>query len=435
MRTRLYNAKILTMDKGFDITEGELWVRDDKIEYIGLERGLDKSLSYKEKPVFDREINVENNLIMPSFKNAHTHSAMTFLRSFADDMPLESWLNDRVFPMEAQRRQGDCYSFAKVALLEYIEGGISAFMDMYAFEEETVQAARDLGVRLVLCGAVNNFTGSIKRELELYEKYNGKTPLVSKRLGFHAVYTTDDKLLRELSDLAYSLKAPVFTHGCETKTEVDGCIKANGKPPVEYLESLGMWDYGGGIYHGVYLSKKEFEILRERGMSVITCPASNLKLASGIAPVEELCAGGINVGIGTDGAASNNCLDMFREMFLVTALQKHRLNNAAAMSAEKVLYMATVGSARAMGLNNCDVLAEGKAADLIMIDLNMPNMQPPNDIVKNIVYSGSKKNIKMTMINGNIVYMNGVFNISQNVDNIFADAKRAAAEIKGRCSL
>lgn len=427
MRIRLYNANILTLNNNFSITCGEIWTNDGIIEYIGDKRA--------ETPLFDREIDVEQNLLMPSFKNAHTHSAMTFLRSFADDMPLEEWLNNKVFPMEAKREEEDCHKFAKIALLEYIEGGISAFMDMYAFEEETVQAAVDMGVRVVLCGPLNNFTGSIDRERELFERYNGKNPLVSKQLGFHAVYTTDKGLLGELAALSHELKAPVYTHCCETETEVENCVRATGKPPLEYLDSLGMWDYGGGIYHGVYLSDRDYEILKERGLSVITCPASNLKLASGIAPVERICDYGINVGIGTDGAASNNSLDMFREMFLVTALQKYYLNNAAAMSAERVLYMATVGSARAMGLYNCDVLARGKAADIIMLDLKQPNMQPPNDIVKNIVYSGSKKNIKMTMINGNIVYMDGKFYTGGSIAAVFAEAERAAAEIKGRCNL
>jgi 5-methylthioadenosine/S-adenosylhomocysteine deaminase len=197
MDTRLYNGKILTLNGDFNIIEGEIWINDGKIVYIGDKR--------EDTPAFKREIDAGGNLLMPSFKNAHTHSAMTFLRSFADDMPLEEWLTDKVFPMEAQRREGDCYSFARVALLEYIEGGISAFMDMYAFEDETVQAAVDMGVRVVLCGPLNNFTGSLQREAELYEKYNGKHPLVSKQLGFHAVYTTDRELLEGLSRLAEEL--------------------------------------------------------------------------------------------------------------------------------------------------------------------------------------------------------------------------------------
>jgi 5-methylthioadenosine/S-adenosylhomocysteine deaminase len=427
MRIRLYNAKILTLNHNFNIIDGEVWIKDGEIAYIG-----DKS---SEAPIFDREIDAEQNLLMPSFKNAHTHSAMTFLRSFAEDMPLESWLNDRVFPMENERQTGDCYAFTRLALLEYIQGGITAFMDMYAFEDETVQAAVDMGVRVVLSGPLNNFTGSIKRENELFKKYNSYHPLVSKVLGFHAVYTTDEGILRELAQLARALHAPVYTHCCETVSEVNSCEGLRGVRPMEYLDSLGIWDNGGGIYHGVHLSDKAVDIIKQRGLSVITCPASNLKLASGIAPIYRLYNEGINVGIGTDGAASNNSLDMFKEMFLVSALQKYATSDASAMPAEAVLKMATVGSARAMGLNNCDVLAVGKRADIIMIDLHQPNMLPQNDIVKNLVFSGNKQNVKMTMIDGNIVYMDNRFYIGDNVDNIYTDAERLTAAIKERCGL
>jgi 5-methylthioadenosine/S-adenosylhomocysteine deaminase len=427
MRTRLYNAKILTLNHNVNIIEGVIWITDGEITYIG-----DKS---DDNQAFDKEIDVEQNLLMPSFKNAHTHSAMTFLRSFAEDMPLESWLNDRVFPMEAERHTGDCYAFTRLALLEYIQSGITAFMDMYAFEEETVQAAVDMGVRVVLCGPLNNFTGSVKRENDLFIRYNNYNPLVSKVLGFHAVYTTDEGILRELAQLAGALHAPVYTHCCETLSEVNECEALRGVRPMEYLDSLGLWDNGGGIYHGVYLSDKAIDIIKQRGLSVITCPASNLKLASGIAPVYRLYGEGINVGIGTDGAASNNSLDMFKEMFLVSALQKYANGDAAAMPAEAVLKMATAGSARAMGLTGCDVLAVGKRADIIMIDLHQPNMLPQNDIVKNLVFSGGKQNVKMTMIDGNIVYMDNRFYIGDSVDNIYNNAERLTAAIKERCGL
>lgn len=424
MKIRLYNAEILTLDGGFDIKSGEIWTEDDKIVYIGGKK--DNILS------FDREIDAGGNLLMPSFKNAHTHSAMTFLRGFAEDMPLEKWLDEGVFPMEAKRIEGDCYAFSRVAMLEYIEGGISACMDMYAFEEDTVRAAADSGVRIVLCGPLNNFTGSIERERELFEKYNGKNPLVSKCLGFHAVYTTDERLLCEMAELARELKAPVYTHCCETKTEVENCLKTTGKTPLEYLDGFGIFDNGGGIYHGVHLTEREIEILKDKNISVITCPASNLKLASGIAPLYKLCKAGINVGMGTDGAASNNSLDMFREMYLATVLQKYSLDDAAAMEAETALYMATVGSSKAMGLFDCDVLKEGKKADIIMLDLKQPNMQPKNDIVKNIVYSASKKNVKMTMINGRIVYMNGEFYLKDSPDVIYEEAEKAAKALRER---
>ena len=194
------------------------------------------------------------------------------------------------------------------------------------------------------------------------------------------------------------------------------------------MEELGMFQYGGGGYHCVYFEDEDFEIFRKRNLTAVTNPASNLKLASGIAPIDRFIKEGINLAIGTDGPASNNCLDMFREMFLTTGLAKVREKDAACVGAEEVLYMATTGGAAAMGLNDCDSLAEGKKADLIMLDLKQPNMQPENNLVRNIVYSGSKQNVKLTMVNGQILYEDNTFQIGFEPEEIY----RKANEIIGR---
>jgi 5-methylthioadenosine/S-adenosylhomocysteine deaminase len=199
--------------------------------------------------------------------------------------------------------------------------------------------------------------------------------------------------------------------------------------PIEFFDSLGLFDYGGGGYHVVWTDDKDLEILKNRGLYVVTNPGSNTKLASGIAPITDYVERGIPVAIGTDGPASNNCLDMFREMFLVTGLQKLRNMDASSMDAAEVLRMATVNGALAMGLNDADVLAEGKLADIIMLDLTQPNMQPINNIVKNIVYSGSKANVLMTMIGGIIRYNRGEFNIGAEPSDIYEKAKEISARL------
>ena len=191
-----------------------------------------------------------------------------------------------------------------------------------------------------------------------------------------------------------------------------------------------MFGYGGGGYHGVYLNDADLEIFRRRGLWMVTNPGSNVKLASGIAPLQKMLDAGVNLALGTDGPASNNCLDFFREMFLATGLQKLRENDASAMPADRVLEMATVGGARAMGLSDCDTLAPGKCADLVMLDLHQPNMQPLNNIAKNVVYSGSKQNVKLTMVNGRILYEDGQFHIGADPEEVYRrcneiiDAKR-----------
>jgi 5-methylthioadenosine/S-adenosylhomocysteine deaminase len=268
---------------------------------------------------------------------------------------------------------------------------------------------------------VNDFSKDVRWIDYMYNKYNEPDSLQSYQLGFHAEYTTNMDNLRLIADVVKKNKAPLYVHACETEAEVKGCMERYGKTPVAFLDSLGMFDYGGGIYHGVWMSEEDYEVMQKRGLYVVTNPGSNTKLASGIAPISEYLKRGITVAIGTDGPASNNCLDMFREMFLVAGLAKLRANDAAAIDALEVLKMATVNGAKAMHLNDCDVLAPGKKADIIMIDLNQPNMQPIINIEKNLVYSGSKQNVKMTMVNGKILYMDGKFEADAN--NIYSKVR------------
>lgn len=423
MRIRIYNARILTMQQGEEIFSGELQVENGKIIYVGEEKS-------ETEGKWDREIDARQNLLLPGFKNAHTHSAMTFLRSYADDLPLQEWLYNQVFPMEAKLTPEDVYWAAMLANLEYLTSGITANFDMYMKNEANAKASVDTGFRTVLCGSINDFGGTVEEIEEEYQHFNKYNPLISYQLGFHAEYTTKRQILEDMAALGKKYKAPVFTHNSETANEVAGCVERYGTTPTAFLNSLGMFAYGGGGFHCVHMTQEDLDICKEKGIWVVTNPSSNLKLASGIAPIQKMLSMGIGLAIGTDGSASNNCLDMFREMFLVTALQKVTLSDASAVDAMDVLRMATVGGARAMGLRDCDVLAEGKCADLIMIDLQQPNMQPFNHIAKNIVYSGSKQNIKMTMVAGKILYEDGVFHVGIAPEEIYAKVNESIARMK-----
>lgn len=410
-----------------DILEGELWVQGDRILYVG-EGGDVAAICQKlsvDSILWDREIDCQGNLLLPGFKNAHTHSAMTFLRSYADDLPLQDWLTKQIFPMEAKLDGEMIYHLTKLAVLEYLTSGITAVFDMYLTPETTAQACVEMGMRCVQVSGVSGqegFEASLAKMEERYHTLNQMDPLHSYFIGFHAEYTCSKALLEQVAAMAHKYQAPVFTHLSETKAEVEGCKERYGMSPVKLLDSLGMFEYGGGGYHCVWLDEADMEIFQKRGLSVVTNPASNAKLASGIAPISEYLKRGINVAIGTDGPASNNCLDMFREMFLVTGLAKLKEQDAAAVDALEVLKMATVNGSLAMNLPDTDVLAEGKAADLIMIDLHQPNMQPLNNIPKNLVYSGSKQNVKMTMIGGKILYENGAFTKAYDVEEIYRKA-------------
>lgn len=426
MSIRFINARIMSMKNDCEIIDGELWVEKNRIEYVG------ESVETNRK--FDRVIDLKGNLIMPGFKNAHTHSSMTFLRSYADDLPLRDWLYEAVFPMEEKIDGEDMYHLAKLAIAEYLTSGMTANFDMYFHPEMLAKASVECGFRTVLLGSVNNFKESVEKLKKYHGILNDYHELISYHLGFHAEYTTDKSILIELSKLANELKVPVFSHSSETYSEVSGCVERHGVTPTVLFDQLGLYNYGGGAFHCVGVSDEDIEILIKRGVYAVTCPGSNVKLASGIPPVQKMMDRGVKLAMGTDGPASNNCLDMFREMFLTTALQKILTKDASAMDAYKVLEMATVGGAHAMGLVDADTLEVGKLADLIVIDLKQPNMQPLNNIAKNIVYSGSKQNVYLTMVNGKILYENGEFFIGTDIEKIYEKANeitsRAKKEIK-----
>ena len=430
MNIRLYNAKILTMEKNSPVFSGEIWVKNDKIAYIVNLDTMEKAW-VKEIPRIDWDIQLDcnNNLLMPGFKDAHTHSAMTFLRSYADDLPLHKWLNEVIFPMESKLTAEDIYEFTRLAVLEYLASGITSIFDMYINPDAVGEACIDTGMRCVLNSGLNNFTSSINQTAEEYIKWNKKNSLISYQLGFHAEYTCSKELLYQVSRLAHEFKAPVYMHLAETRKEVEECKARNGMSPAMFLENMGIFDYGGGGFHCVHMTRDDMKVFRRRRLHVITNPASNLKLASGIAPITEYEKLRIPVAIGTDGAASNNCLDMFREMFLVSSLAKIKNDDAAALDAKRVLRMATVHGAKAMRLAKADILAKGKLADIIMIDLHNPNMRPSHNIVKNLVYSGGKSNVKMTMINGRILYRDGEYFVGESAESILTKCDKIIERI------
>ncbi len=405
----------MTMAEDCSVTSGEVWTDGDKIAFVGT-----PSAEQLKAASFEREIDLDGDLLMPSFKNAHTHSAMTFLRSYADDLPLQDWLFTKVFPMEAKLTGEHIYWLTKLAILEYLTTGVTASFDMYFEPDAYVKANIESGFRTVLCGSISGEPSNLDRLEGYMKRFNKMHPLISYRLGFHAEYTASRELLEGMGELARRYKLPVSTHNSETAKEVRECKERYGMTPTELFDSLGIFDYGGTCFHCVHVSDRDLEIFRDRGVYVVTCPGSNSKLASGIAPVTKMLKMGIKLGIGTDGPSSNNCLDIFREMFLTAALQKLAENDAAACPAGEVLRAATVGSAHAMGLFDCDIIAEGKQADLVVVDLMQPNMQPINAIAENIVYSGSKTNVRLTMCAGKVLYERGEFFIGEDAKRIYA---------------
>ena len=410
---RFYNGKVLTMDGDMALTEDEVWLDGARIGYVGPAR--------RDAPVFEREIDLKGDLLMPGFKNAHAHSAMTFLRSFADDLPLQSWLFDKVFPLEAKLTPDDVYALTKLAILEYLAGGITSAFDMYYKREAFAQASMECGFRMVLCGALAAGDDWTVGDADC-EKFNAMGPLISYIPGIHAEYTASTDLLKYMKGLTERYKKPFYAHNSETKSEVEGCIERHGTTPTALFERYDLFACGGGGFHCTFMSEEDLDIFRRRGLWAVTCPASNAKLASGIANIGKMQSLGINLAIGTDGPASNNALNMFREMYLVSVLQKLREEDAAVCDAAEVLRMVCSGGAGAMGLD-AECIAPGKLADLVVLDMHQPNMFPVHNTIKNIVYSGSNANVRLTMVGGKVLYEEGQFFVGESPEEIYRRAQ------------
>ena len=390
MKILLKNARIIKMDDS-PMLEGDILINGNKIEKIS--KGITENV--------DREIDCKGNILLPSFKNAHSHTAMTFLRGGGKDLPLQEWLFNYCFPREDKLTPSDVYYASKVGLIEYIQGGITTCLDQYFYPLELRRASEEIGFRSVLQGTYNAYTS----KEDLIRFYKEKDGLVTYQFGVHAEYTSDDELLKNVGEAIKEVKAPFYTHISETEKEVKECYERHGVSPVKYFADKGFFDYGGGGYHCIYFSDEDIKIFKEKNVAIITCPGSNKYLNDGVCPVQKYFDLGFDVAIGTDGPASNYDLDMFMEMRLIH-------ENNPNIPAYEILKMATRNSALAMKLNNCDILAEGKLADIIMLDSNL--ISDKIDIAQSIVENGMKTSVKMTMIDGKILYMDGKYFLGEN---------------------
>ena len=420
MKTLFKNAKVLTMvdDK---IIDGDLLVVDKRIAYIGKDASNYGS--------FNRVVECNGNLLMPGFKNAHAHSAMVFLKDVPEDVTLQQWLFDYVFPREARLQKGDVYHLNKVSYLEYVANGITFCFEHYFFPPESAQSAKAFGMRTLLLGSysLGETSTTVDELLRLSNLYNNeKDGLVRYLVGFHAEYTTDNALLEATKEAISNTKTPFYTHISETAKEVKECYKRHQKTPLKYLYEEGLFKYGGGGFHCIHFTDEEIKICKENNINIISCPGSNDYLGSGVAPLKKYLDSGLNIALGTDGPASNHGLDMFREMQLVVDHQKGEIPPF------EILKMATVNASKAMGLDNADVLEVNKYADIIMLDLSKPNMKKTDDIISNIVCYGKKENVALTMINGQILYENGAYNIKESVEEIYKKAEEISRRLANK---
>ena len=416
MKIKIENATIITINDEAPYL-GEIVIEDAIISYVGK--------NFKKQIQFDRIINANGNIVMPGFINAHTHTAMSLLKNTSDDKNLQDWLELDILPCEKNLTKEEAYWGSMLGISEYVKNGITTFCDAYYFPESTLKAVEKSGIRASICLGYHPNDIRSKEELENeYITLKNKYPNVPFFMYAHSIYTVDEAQFNTLINLAKKYNLPLYTHMSETLVEVSDCtVKYDGLTPTQLLLEYGFFDTKSTVAHSVYVEKEDIDILSQYNVNVVSNPASNLKLGSGIAPIVALDKVGVNIALGTDGASSNNALDMFREMYLVSTLQKAQMKDASVINAKKTLDMATKNGAKALFYDKIGVLKEGYYADLIMLDVNMPNLTPLNDAESAVVYSAGVQNVVLTMVNGKILYENGKFYIGEDIETILKNVK------------
>lgn len=412
------HATLITNNEQNDVVkDATIQIENGKIAYAGTAGAA---------PAFcaERVIDAHGNAVLPGFVNMHTHVPMNLFRSYADDLDLMTWLNTKIFPAEDRLTEESAYWASMAAMCEMASAGITAFNEMYFFVDSIAKAAQKSGLRAVLSRAVvTPAPGVGERMLEeskaLFEKYNGKERL-KVFLSPHAQYTVNNGMLERIAAEAKELGTGIHMHISETRGEHENCVKEQGATPIEICGKIGLLDVPFFAAHCVWVSDHDMELMAEAGATVLSCPKSNLKLASGIAPLTKMMQKGVNVTLGTDGASSNNKLSMMDEMTYACYLQKGTTYNPKTIPAAQALKLATTNGAKALGFGK-GTLEAGENADLVMLDTSGIRYTPDYDIVSLIVYAGSDADVCMTMVGGDIVYENGKF--------AFADLDEVKAKI------
>jgi len=390
--------------------KGDLLIENDKIAEIA--RKDQPSIS---TTGMDKVIDGESKILMPGLINTHTHISMNLFRGLADDMELDEWLNNHIWQTESGLNGEYCYTGALLALVEMIKSGTTTFNDMYFYMEDVAKAVDESGIRGCLSYGMIDFGDSEKRDHEFKENINlikncnnSGEGRIKTFFGPHATSTASKELLERVRREADKYKVEIHIHMNETKKEVDTIIEQENKRPFEYLDELGF--LGGDVIaaHGVWLTDEEIDIIKNRDVKISHNPCSNMKLSSGIAPVQEMISKGICVGIGTDSVASNNNLDMFEEMKFASLLQKVNTMNPKAINSDQTIQMATINGAKALNLDEkIGSIEIGKKADLILLDKNSINLTPMSDVISsNLVYAANGSNVNTTICNGKILMEN-----------------------------
>jgi len=401
---------ILTLDEqSTEWMSGTVCISGNRIVFIG--NPADRPSSFVTRETID----ASGKIVMPTFFNCHTHAAMSIFRGLANDLSLELWLNNYIWPAEKRNVSRETVFLGTlISAMEMIKSGTSAFADMYFFQEDVARASEQCGIRVILGEALFDFPtpgtgtpeGSLAYTRSLHQRFTNH-PLISVAVTTHAPYTCSPEVIRMAAELSEELGIPANIHLAETKDETETIQKRYGKSPTRYLYDLGFLTSRTVCNHGIYLSDEDVELIRQTGASIVTAVNSNMKLGSGICRVQELLQKGVNVAIGTDGAASNNNQSVLRELQQVGRIEKAYHEDPAVISASRLLSMATINGAKAYGRGNqLGSLKTGKMADLMIINPDQPHWYPRYDPVSSIAYSMQSEDVESVIINGRIVMRN-----------------------------
>lgn len=422
------NALILNPNN-FENKKQSLLIKDDLIAEI--------SDSIDDANV-DKIIDAEGKILLPGLINTHTHLSMTLFRGLADDLSLDTWLNDHIWPMEANLNGEYCYIGALLGAVELIKSGTTTFSDMYFYMEDVARAVEDAGIRAVLSYGMIDFgdaerrEAEIKQNLDLFKACNGMADgRIKVFFGPHSPYTASEELLIKVRQLADEYNMGIHIHVSETQKEINDVSEEKGLRPFEYLDKIGFLGPDVLAAHCVWLSDNEIEIIKKHGVKVSHNPCSNMKLASGISPVSKLIENDVCVSIGTDGASSNNNLDLIEELKTASLLQKVSTLDPKVLSSDEAIEMATIKGAEALGLSDeIGSIEVGKKADIILIDTNSANMVPDSSsLSSNVIYSANGSNVDTTICNGKVLMENKKLTVLDE-DEIYAKARQAIVELK-----
>ena len=403
------NARILTMDDDAPYIEnGYIGVEGRKIKYVGKERPTDEA---------KRTINASGKVIMPGIINTHTHIPMTLFRGLSDDCELDVWLNQHIWPAEDKLTDESVSAGTSLAVAEMLASGTTSFSDSYFFTDAIADVVESSGIAANLSrsiiGSGEDFENmpSVAEAKRLIERFHmADEGRIRADVSIHAEYTTETKCRIKTAELAKENNLILQIHTSETEGEHERCIEKYGKTPIKLFESEGLFEGTRPLLaHCCYITENDMDIINANGGSVAHCPISNLKLASGVAPVLEMLKKGVNVTLATDGVASNNNTDMFEEMKLFSILHKGISRNPTAIDAMQAIKTATVNGARAQGRDDAGKIKTGFVADMIMLDFDKVHLTPCYNVASNLVYAASGRDVVLTMVNGKILYENGAF--------------------------